>query len=112
MKCECGYPTIVKDGRYIPEGYWRRRCCDNCGKIMTTLEQVCETVKGKSGHDPRQPVIKIPQSKKVSVTKARKANAKPVINKMESQADRNKPAWLRIEEMREQRKLEKDNDDI
>jgi transcriptional regulator NrdR family protein len=46
MICPCGGFTIVKDGRLISEGYWRRRHCTTCGAESTTLEQVCETVKG------------------------------------------------------------------
>lgn len=109
MKCPCGFPTIVKDGRYIPEGYWRRRQCPSCGAVITTVEQVCQTVKGKSGHRPKAPVITTPRPPKVTVSKRRNAEQKPTASKQK--APMPKPTWMLIEEMKEQRELDKLNEE-
>jgi hypothetical protein len=122
MKCHCGFPTVVKDGRYIAEGYWRRRECPSCHAVITTIEQVCQTVKGRSGHKPKEPVITVPKPPKVTVAKRRNAEKKPVIPKQKVPLPKKKktvlpkrdapqptvkPAWMRIEELKELRELEK-----
>lgn len=75
MKClHCGHNTVVKDGRYTDGGYWRRRKCPSCGAETTTLEQVCETIKGTRA---RQPVVAKPVTPAVIRPKRPRENAKP-----------------------------------
>lgn len=45
MKCECGGKMLTRDTRQIDAGIWRKRSCDTCPIEITTLEQVCKTVK-------------------------------------------------------------------
>lgn len=99
MKCPCGGSTIVKDGRLIEEGYWRRRRCDKCGVDSTTLEQVCETIKGTRLRQaviaaPKPPAVKRPKNPH-PVKRAVPVDDTPVIK-----------ARTRMEDARMQRELE------
>jgi Predicted transcriptional regulator, consists of a Zn-ribbon and ATP-cone domains len=71
MLCPCGGSTIVKDGRLIEEGYWRRRRCEKCGAESTTLEQVCETIKGTRVKQPKVVVEKPPKVARPKYDRAR-----------------------------------------
>jgi hypothetical protein len=68
MKCPCGGRTDSVDGRYVEQGYWRRRICQVCKAESTTIEQVCVTEKGTrlraaKMHVPKVPVVKIPRQR-------------------------------------------------
>lgn len=87
MKHECGGKLLTKDTRQIEAGIWRRRICDKCDQEVTTLEQVCETLKNpypnKKGAAvaqgdvvaPSAPKVKRPQRENQRATALRKAPA-------------------------------------
>lgn len=104
MKCPCGHGTVVKDGRYIAEGYWRRRYCEHCKTTYTSIEQFCETVKGQPGRAPREPVFRVPKPPKVTVAKRRNKEHKPVEPKQQTHTV--KAAWQRIADLRDQREID------
>lgn len=76
MKCTCGGDLQAKDGRLIPEGYWRRRKCVACGEQYTTLEQFCETVRGTR---TKQPVVKAEKPPVINSVKPRKERPQPAV---------------------------------
>lgn len=112
MKCTCGLSTSVKDGRYTEHGYWRKRKCA-CGKEYTTLEQFCETEKGSRGGNRKviQPkIIKPPLPPKITVTKAKNNQLRPVIPKKKTPKPAplpaDKPAWSRIADLKAQKEID------
>lgn len=113
MKCPtCGCDTIVKDSRKSADGTWRRRHCLTCVVDITTMEQVCETVKGNR---VRQPVDKpaVPKGAKVKrpvmprKPKAPKVVALPKPKVVAVPGERQETTWERIERLREEHEHEK-----
>lgn len=103
MKCACGGRTDAVDGRYVEQGYWRRRICRTCGTSSTTIEQVCVTEKGTRVkkprvHVPKVPVVKLPRQRD-PVHKPKILDA-PILKKAEP------PARHRIEDMKLMRELD------
>jgi len=101
MKCACGGSTIVKDGRYTDAGYWRRRACTACGAEQTTLEQVCETIKGNR---VKQPVVAKPDVMPVIRPKRPRYKPKPKPKTVSVAA--NALSRIRMENIRAQKELE------
>lgn len=106
MNCTCGGTLVVKDGRLIPEGYWRRRRCDDCSKEYTTLEQFCVTERGTR---TKQPVVKAEKPPVVKAVKPRIKEKKPAhMLRQPLYVPRKEAARNRIEDL----KWEKANESI
>lgn len=113
MKCHCGGRTDTVDGRYIEQGYWRRRVCRLCGENSTTVEQVCVTEKGTR---VKQPKVHVPAVPRVKLAPRRSAAHKPkqegravLEQRAQSKEPPVAPARNRIEDLKMQRALEKED---
>lgn len=126
MKCDkCGGKMLTNETRQIDLGIWRHRTCDTCDRVMTTLEQECETIKApflvkkdrKQAQGvivaPPVPVVRKPTPRKTKRAIAqRKPEPKPLPKVApapkpkpdEVRVDRNEPtARDRIEDMKADR---------
>lgn len=123
MKCLCGGKTDAIDGRYVEAGYWRKRICQVCGQVSTTLEQVCVTDKGTRVkkpviHAPDVPVVTLPRQRDPVHKPTKKARAvldQRAENRQAKAAQPKKAATSpastesarsRIEDMKRQRELD------
>jgi hypothetical protein len=128
MKCDqegCGGRTDSVDGRYVEQGYWRRRICQACGHASTTIEQVCVTEKGNRLRPariqaPKPPVVKLPRQRDPAHKPTRKG--KPVLDQYaaakaaglptpakQQKAAREVSSRSRIEDLKMQRELERED---
>ena len=107
MRCPCGGETFVKDSRKSAEGTWRRRVCQVCAAPMTTMEVVCQTVKGTRVRPPADIIADRP----TVIRKPKQRRAKKVRLPDEpaplTQFEKNALARKRMEEIR----MEKEYDD-
>ena len=120
MNCACGSDSLVKDSRLYDNrtSIWRKRQCKGCGTIFTTLEQVCETLPTKKGRPFGVPAAKAkPEKRKVKpvIAAPTQRPKRPRVKKTKDLV-LEKPAVVdaltpkprnRIEDMKEQRELQK-----
>ena len=53
MKCKgCGGTMVSRNAKDRPGGMYRRRLCNRCGAMVSTLEQIINPKRGR----PRKPV--------------------------------------------------------
>lgn len=111
MKCQCGGDTHVKDTRpHASGGIWRRRACKECGLIQTTIEQACDTIRCKPGPTAgrkSERTLRVQRSKSVIHAAPVSALLRPKRVRVapKPSASHEKPAWMRIADMREEREL-------